>query len=44
LFLSMHDYCFLPCMWSQVIDLFSSKQAKIARMTVFLKAQKKSLT
>ena len=35
LFPSMHDYCFLPCMWPQVIDLFSSKQAGIAGMTVF---------
>ena len=30
---SMHDYCFLPCMWSQVIDLFPSKKAGIAEMT-----------
>ena len=28
--ISMHDYCFLPCMWPQVIDLFPSKQAGIA--------------
>ena len=34
LFPSMHDYCFLPCMWHQVIDLFPSKQAGIAGMTV----------
>ena len=26
--------CFLPCMWPQVIDLFSSKQAGIAGMAV----------
>ena len=34
MFPSMHDYCFLPCMWPQVIDLFSSKQAGIAGMAV----------
>ena len=34
LFPSMHDYCFLPCMWPQVIDLFPSKQAGIAGMVV----------
>ena len=34
LFPSMHDYCFLPCMWPQVIDLFPLKQAGIAGMTV----------
>ena len=34
LFSSMHDYCFLSCMWHQVIDLFPSKQAGIAGMTV----------
>jgi len=34
LFPSMHDYCFLPCMWPQVIDLFSSNQTEIAEMTV----------
>ena len=32
LFPSMHDYCFLPCMWPQMIDLFPSKQAGIADM------------
>ena len=26
---AVHDYCFLPCMWPQVIDLFPSKQAGI---------------
>ena len=31
---AVHDYCFLPCMWPQVIDLFPSKQAGIARMAV----------
>ena len=31
---SMHNYCFLPCMWPQVIDLFPSKQAGIVGMTV----------
>ena len=30
----MHDYCFLPCMWPQVIDLFPSKRAGIIGMTV----------
>ena len=34
LFPSMYDYCFLSCMWSQVIDLFPSKQAGIAGMAV----------
>ena len=34
LFSSMHDYCFLPCMWPQVIDLFPSKQAGIVGMAV----------
>ena len=34
LFPSIHDYYFLPCMWPQVIDLFSSKQAGIAGMVV----------
>ena len=29
LFHFMHDYCFLLCMWHQVIDLFPSKQAGI---------------
>ena len=27
---AVHDYCFLSCMWPQVIDLFPSKQAGIA--------------
>ena len=27
---AVHDYCFLPCMWPQIIDLFPSKQAGIA--------------
>ena len=31
---TVHDYCFLSCMWPQVIDLFSSKQAGIAGTTV----------
>ena len=34
LFSSMHNYCFLPCMWHQVINLFPSKQAGIAGMVV----------
>ena len=34
LFPSMHDYCFLLCMWPQVIVLFPSKQAGIAGMIV----------
>ena len=34
LFSSMHDCCFLPYMWPQVIDLFPSKQAEIAGMAV----------
>ena len=34
LFHSMHDYCFLPCMWPHVIDLFNSKQVGIAGMAV----------
>ena len=34
LFPSMHDYCFLPYMWPQMIDLFPSKQAGIAGMAV----------
>ena len=35
LFPSMHDYCFLPCMWSEVIDLFPSKQTGIVGMAVY---------
>ena len=34
LFLFMYDYCFLPCMWPQVVDLFPSKQTGIVGMTV----------
>ena len=34
LFHSMHDYCFFPCVWPQVIDLFPSKQAGMAGMAV----------
>ena len=34
LFHSMHDYCFLLCMWPQVIDLFPSKQAGIVEIAV----------
>ena len=30
----MHDYCFLPFIWPQVINLFPSKQTGIAEMTV----------
>ena len=31
---AVHDYCFLSCMWPQVIDLFPSKQTGIAVMAV----------
>ena len=34
LFPSMHDYCFLPCIWPQVIDSFPSKQTGIVGMAV----------